>query len=62
MRIDAEYTPEQLTEAIAAAIRDRDFPVIPYLVTLLAVKDPEAAQQVLDTIEVGLETGRARDA
>lgn len=58
----SEYTPEQLTEAIASAIRDRDFPVIPYLVTLLAVKDPEAAQQVLDAIEAGIELGRTRDA
>lgn len=46
-----EFTSDQITETIAGAIRDREFEVVPGLIRLLAVQDPDRAQEVLDTIE-----------
>lgn len=48
-----EYTPDQITETIANAIRDREFDVVPGLIRLLALQDPGRAQEVLDTIQAG---------
>lgn len=55
-----EFTPDQIEQGIASAVRDREFNVIPGLIKLLALKDPVRAQDVLDqlrgrvTIEVQL--------
>jgi len=48
-----EFTSDQITETIATAIRERDFEVVPGLVRLLALQDPNRAQEVLDTIQAG---------
>jgi hypothetical protein len=46
-----EFTPDQIEEGIAHAVRDREFTVIPGLVRLLAVQSPERAQRVLDALQ-----------
>lgn len=48
----ADFTPDQIEGAIAEAIRDRDFPAVVSLLKLLAVRAPDRAQAVLDTIEM----------
>lgn len=45
-----EFTPEQIEQGIALALRDRELTVIPGLVKLLAVQDPVRAQRVLDAL------------
>lgn len=51
----------KLTAAIAAAIRDHDFRAVRGLISVLAVTDPGAARQVLDSIEAGLRIAAARE-
>jgi hypothetical protein len=46
-----EFTPDQIEEGIALALKDREFSVIPALVQLLAVQSPERAQRVLDALQ-----------
>lgn len=46
-----EFTPDQIEETIAHAVRERDFAVIPGLVKLLAVQSPERAQRALDALQ-----------
>lgn len=53
----AELTSDQITEAVANAIRSRDFDAVPPLIRLLAVRDPDGAQLLLDTITLGLYLG-----
>jgi hypothetical protein len=50
-------TVEQVTAGIAAAIRDRDWLAVEGLVKLLALKDPEAAQAVYDTLSAAVAAG-----
>lgn len=45
-----EFTTEQITDAIARAVREHEFDVIPGLVRLLAWRDPGLAQRVLDAL------------
>lgn len=49
-----EYTTAQIQVAIAAAIKDKDFPAVRALVERLAVQDPQAAADVLATIKLGM--------
>ena len=46
-----EFTPDQIEEAIARAVEEREFDVIPGLVKLLAVQSPDRAQQALDALQ-----------
>lgn len=46
-----EFTPDQIEHGIACAVKERNFEVIPGLVKLLAVQDPERARRVLDELE-----------
>ena len=47
-----DYTPAQIMGAISAALRADDMPAAASLVRLLAVKDPDSAQMILDLLEV----------
>lgn len=46
------FTPDQIVDGITQAIHDREFEVVPSLIQLLAVQDPQRAQDVLDTIDL----------
>lgn len=46
-----EFTPDQIEDAIARAVKDHEFDVIPSLVRLLAVQSPDRAQRVLDALQ-----------
>lgn len=46
-----EFTPDQIEETIAHAVRERDFDIIPSLVNLLAVQSPERARRALDALQ-----------
>lgn len=48
------WTAGQLTESIAKALRARKFDAVVDFLRLLAVVDPQRAQDVLDTIEAGM--------
>lgn len=60
MTAQREFTSEQILDAIAQAIRDRELEVVPGLVQLLALQDPAAAQAVLDTVELARVVAEAR--
>jgi hypothetical protein len=49
------YTADQITEAIALAVRAHDMPAVVSLLKRLAVTDPVQAQAVYDTLKLGLE-------
>jgi len=53
----ADFTADQIVEAITLALRDRNIEAVNGLMHLLAVKDPRRAREVLDTIELGIELG-----
>ena len=53
---------DELTQAIAQAIHDRKLQAVVALIKRLALTDPARAQQVLDTIELGLQMAGGRDA
>lgn len=46
----AGLTAEQIMTGISAAIKDRDWLAVEGLMKLLAIKDPESAQIVYDTM------------
>ena len=48
-----EFTDEQISEAIAKAIGERDFEAVPGLIKLLALQNPSLAQEVYDLITKG---------
>lgn len=49
----SEFTDEQITDAIAAAIRDHEFHAIEGLIRLLALQSPSKAQEVYDLLTTG---------
>lgn len=53
----SEFTAEQITAGIAKAIKARDFEAVPGLIRLLALQDPDAAQSVLDAVELASMAG-----
>jgi hypothetical protein len=50
----SDFTADEITEAIASAIKACDFPAVEALLRRLAVTDPAQAQRVYDTIQAGL--------
>lgn len=46
------FTPDEIVAGIERAIHERELHVVPALIKLLAVQDPQRAQAVLDTIEL----------
>lgn len=54
-------TADQLVTAIEQALHDREVTVVPGLLMMLAVRDPRRAQEVLDTIELGITISRQLD-
>jgi hypothetical protein len=55
-------TPQQCEEIIAKELEARNFHGVKAMLTVLAAKDPDRAQAVLDTIYLGFEVSRRRDA
>jgi Holliday junction resolvasome RuvABC endonuclease subunit len=47
-----EFTDEQIADAIVSAIRERKYDTARSLIHLLAVQNPQYAQDVLDAIGV----------
>ncbi|HKS46743.1 MAG TPA: hypothetical protein VJT49_16850 [Amycolatopsis sp.] len=45
-----EFTPDQIEAGIASALDKHKFDVIPSLIKLLALQDPERAQKALDAL------------
>jgi hypothetical protein len=56
-----DFTADEIADAVAKAIHDHEFTVIPGLIRLLALNDPQRAQDILDTIELGLAIGAAHE-
>lgn len=54
-----EYTPDQLIDGIARAIKATDWDGVTGLLRRLAVIAPDRAQAVLDTIDLGVTLSRA---
>jgi hypothetical protein len=48
----ADYTTAQILEAIGNALQARDMKAVVDLMHFLAVRDPDAAQVILDTLEL----------
>lgn len=48
----ADFTDKEVLGAIQLALAERDMSAVAGLMRLLAVKDPAAAQTILDTIEL----------
>jgi hypothetical protein len=57
-----EWTPDQLMECIALAIKARDFEAVPHLITLLAFKDPHLAETVHESMLAVLSIDRGSAA
>lgn len=55
------YTADQLVFSIKQALHDHEVTVVPGLIKLLAVIDPSRAQDVLDTIKLGIRLRRTLD-
>lgn len=49
-----DFTVDQLTQIVANAIAAHDVEAVDIAIRLMAVLDPNRAQEVLDTIEFGL--------
>ena len=47
-----DLTAEQLMDVIASALHDGDMEAVASLLLLLAVKDPDSAQVIHDTVKV----------
>lgn len=52
-----DYSPEQITTAIAHSIRDSDFEATVALLKMLAVRDPHLASTILDAVTALAGTG-----
>ena len=51
----SDYTPAQIEEGIAAALRARDFPAVVSLLKMLACRDPYRAQVVYESMTAVLD-------
>jgi hypothetical protein len=51
---DIPFTADQLTEGIHRAIKARDMEAVADFLRVLAVVDPQRAQDVYDTLQLGL--------
>ena len=52
---DDQYTPAQIEEGIANALKARDFPAVVSLLKMLALRDPHRAQVVYDSMTTVLD-------
>jgi hypothetical protein len=57
----AEFTTTQIQEAIAEAIKERAFEDVRSLLEYLAVQDPQAATDTLETIKLGMAVAALND-
>ncbi len=55
----SDFTSEELQEAIVAALKARDFDVLPGLIKMLAVVDPDTAEAVLTMLSIATGNGDA---
>lgn len=53
-----QYTPDQIVDAIVKALHDGEVTAVPGLIGLLALQDPQRAQDVYDTLQAGIALGR----
>jgi hypothetical protein len=53
-----DWTADQLMTLIAGAIKARDLEAVPYLIRLLAFKDPHLAETVRESMVAVLSIGR----
>ena len=51
----SDYTPAQIEEGIANALKARDFPAVVSLLKMLALRDPYRAQVVYDSMTWALD-------
>jgi hypothetical protein len=51
------YTADQLTGGIANAIKAREFEAVEHFLRLLVVVDPKRAEEVWDTLQLGILLG-----
>ena len=56
-----KLTADQIADSIPRAIKAGDAQAVEGLIILLALRDPKRAQEVLDTIELGIALSRAAD-
>jgi len=56
-----DFTADELEQIIANAIKAADFPAVIAAIKYLAIVDPDRAEAVLATIDLGLAIGRSRD-
>lgn len=54
----ADLTPDQIMDAIALAIRDREFPAVVSLLHMLAAKDPDSAKMILRAVTAAAGAGK----
>ena len=57
----AEFTTAEIQQAIAEAIKEKDFKAVKSLLEYLAVQDPRAAAGTYDTILFGMVAAAQRD-
>ena len=50
--MSADYTPAQIMAGISSAMGENDMPAVVSLLKMLAAKDPDSAQAILDMIEL----------
>jgi len=51
-----DWMPDKLMALIAEAVEARDFEAVPYLIALLAVKDPHQAEVVYESMMAVLQS------
>lgn len=56
-----EWTTAQIEAMLPQAVGKADMKAIEGLIMLLALKDPHRAQEVMDTLKVGLMLAKERD-
>lgn len=55
----SDYTAEQIEAGISAALKAQDMPAVAGLLQMLAVKSPNDAQRILDTLDLSARSERA---
>jgi hypothetical protein len=55
--VNAEYTSDEILLAIHLALVNRDMPAVAALTRRLATLDPDAAQAILDTLDIARSKG-----
>lgn len=51
---EPEYTADQIEQGVINALKDQDVAAVPPLIQMLALRDPQRAQELLDVITATL--------